>query len=91
MKNLFLSLFLAFSLPLCLPAQERPEWKILCPRNAAKVYRHAADEFRDFYRAVTGRELEIVQEPVVWARAPASGWTGACSASASKFSYNIAG
>ena len=63
MKNLFLSLFLAFSLPLCLPAQERPEWKILCPRNAAKVYRHAADEFRDFYRAVTGRELEIVQEP----------------------------
>ena len=63
MKNLFLSLFLAFSLPFCLPAQERPEWKILCPRNAAKVYRHAADEFRDFYRAVTGRELEIVQEP----------------------------
>ena len=61
MKQLLFSLFVACAVPLCSFASAG-EWKILEPREASPAYGHAAREFRKFYRAVTGRELEIVRE-----------------------------
>ena len=47
---------------LCAPSRRPGSGKSLEPREAAPAYGHAAREFRKFYRAVTGRELEIVRE-----------------------------